>query len=152
MCCNLIQIFFFGASCNKYQSPCIVYLYHNGTHSDLLEYKYGFAVAQTVEHWPIDCKDLISCWNCFGYIFFITYLHSRVWKRVVNLIGGTLPSCSFPSSSAACPEGRTVLTKIPIIPLGESRPPTIENPRLFLPGPFSKVTVWKVAWLDEELV
>ena len=30
-----------------------------------------------------------------------------------------------------------VLTKIPMIPLGESLPPTMLKPRLFFPGPFS---------------
>lgn len=34
--------------------------------------------------------------------------------------------------------------KMPNAPLGLSRPPTIVNPSDFLPGPFSKVTVWKV--------
>lgn len=52
------------------------------------------------------------------------------------------PSLSVPSSTA-CPVGNMVLTKIPMLPLGESRPPTIENPSPFLPWPFSKTTVWK---------
>ena len=52
-----------------------------------------------------------------------------------------LPSCSLPSS-AAWPVGKIVLTKMPILPFGESRPPTMENPRLFFPGPFSNTTVW----------
>lgn len=44
-------------------------------------------------------------------------------------------------SSAACPLGKIVLTKMPMLPLGESRPPTMENPRDFLPRPFSNATV-----------
>ena len=52
-----------------------------------------------------------------------------------------LPSWSLPSS-AAWPVGKMVLTKMPILPFGESRPPTMENPRLFFPGPFSNTTVW----------
>ena len=51
------------------------------------------------------------------------------------------PSWSLPSS-AAWPVGKMVLTKMPILPFGESRPPTMENPRLFFPGPFSNTTVW----------
>lgn len=50
------------------------------------------------------------------------------------------PARSVPSS-AACPEGKTVFTKIPIIPLGESLPPTMLNPRDFIPGPLKKSTV-----------
>ena len=59
------------------------------------------------------------------------------------------PSWSLPFS-AAWPVGKIVLTKMPILPLGESLPPTIEKPKLFLPGPFSKMTVWNDAgtpWL-----
>ena len=33
---------------------------------------------------------------------------------------------------------------MPMIPLGESLPPTMLKPRLFLPGPFSNTMVWKV--------
>jgi hypothetical protein len=33
-----------------------------------------------------------------------------------------------------------VLTKMPIDPFGESRPPTILNPKLFLRDPFENVT------------
>ena len=61
------------------------------------------------------------------------------------------PSCSFPSS-AACPVGRMVLTKIPIMPLGESRPPTMLKPRLFFPGPFSKTSVWKIPLADDDAI
>ena len=50
------------------------------------------------------------------------------------------PSLRLPSS-AACPEWNTVFTKIPILPFGESRPPTTLNPRDFLPGPLWNVTV-----------
>ncbi len=54
-----------------------------------------------------------------------------------------LPSLIVPWS-AAWPLGKIVLTKIPIFPLGESRPPTTLNPRPFFPGPFSNATVWRV--------
>ena len=37
-----------------------------------------------------------------------------------------------------------VLTKMPMIPFGESLPPTMLKPRLFLPAPFSNTIVWKV--------
>lgn len=50
------------------------------------------------------------------------------------------PSLRLPSS-AACPEWNTVFTKIPMLPFGESRPPTTLNPRDFLPGPLWNVTV-----------
>ena len=59
------------------------------------------------------------------------------------------PSWSLPLS-AAWPVGKIVLTKMPMLPLGESLPPTIEKPKLFLPGPFSKMIVWNDAgtpWL-----
>ena len=64
------------------------------------------------------------------------------WKRIVSLSKRylSLPSNNLPFS-AACPVGRMVFTNIPIIPFGESRPPTILNPKLFLPCPFSKTTV-----------
>ena len=42
-----------------------------------------------------------------------------------------------------------VLTKIPMLPFGESLPPTTLNPSPFLPGPFSKVTVWTVHCCNE---
>ena len=51
-----------------------------------------------------------------------------------------VPSLSLPSS-AACPLGKIVFTNIPMLPFGESLPPTTEKPRLFLPRPFSKMTV-----------
>ena len=51
-----------------------------------------------------------------------------------------LPSLTVPWS-AACPLANIVLTKMPICPLGESRPPTTEKPSPFFPGPFSNVTV-----------
>lgn len=45
-----------------------------------------------------------------------------------------LPASKFPSS-AACPLAKIVLTKIPIFPLGESRPPTMLKPSDFIPTP-----------------
>ncbi len=50
-----------------------------------------------------------------------------------------LPSLRVPSS-AACPLGKMDLTKMPMLPRGESLPPTTLNPRPFLPTPFSKTT------------
>ena len=47
------------------------------------------------------------------------------------------PSLRLPVS-AACPRGKIVLTKMPILPFGESIPPTTLKPRPFLPPPFSK--------------
>lgn len=47
-------------------------------------------------------------------------------------------------SSAACPVGRMVFTNIPMIPFGESLPPTMLKPRLFLPAPFSNTIVWNI--------
>lgn len=44
-------------------------------------------------------------------------------------------------SSAAWPFGKMVLTKMPMLPLGESRPPTMEKPRDLRPRPFSNTTV-----------
>lgn len=52
-----------------------------------------------------------------------------------------LPAWSVPSS-AACPEGKTVFTKIPMFPLGESRPPTMLKPKDFIPGPLKKAIVF----------
>jgi hypothetical protein len=44
-----------------------------------------------------------------------------------------------------------VLTKMPMLPLGESLPPTTLNPSPFFPWPFSKVTVWTVHGCCNEL-
>ena len=60
--------------------------------------------------------------------------------RYIFVFQTFLPACKVPSS-AACPVGNTVLTKMPIFPLGESRPPTILKPRDFMPGPLKKVTI-----------
>jgi hypothetical protein len=46
-------------------------------------------------------------------------------------------------SSAACPPGRMLFTKMLSAPRGESRPPTIVKPRPFFPLPFSNMIVWK---------
>lgn len=42
--------------------------------------------------------------------------------------------------SAACPVAKIVLTKMPISPRGESRPPTMLNPSDFFPMPLLKQT------------
>ena len=59
---------------------------------------------------------------------------------IVNEVFLHRPSLSVPKSSA-CPTGKMVLTKIPMLPLGESMPPTTLNPSPFFPGPFSNSTV-----------
>ena len=56
------------------------------------------------------------------------------------MLNDILPSLSTPLS-AAWPTGKMVLTKMPMLPLGESIPPTTLNPSPFLPGPFSNMTV-----------
>lgn len=61
-----------------------------------------------------------------------------------------IPAFNRPSS-AACPFASIVLTKIPKAPFGESRPPTIVNPKDFFPGPFSSITVWKVQIVERGL-
>lgn len=50
-----------------------------------------------------------------------------------------LPATRFPSS-AACPFAKTVFTKMPMLPRGEPRPPTILKPSTFFPDPFSYFT------------
>jgi len=51
------------------------------------------------------------------------------------------PSFRVPSS-AAWPLGKIDLTNMPMLPRGESLPPTTLKPRPFLPLPFSKTTFW----------
>ena len=60
-----------------------------------------------------------------------------------------LPSFMAPWASIACPTGKTVFTKIPIEPLGESIPPTTLKPNPFLPGPFSNSVVCSA--IDKDL-
>ena len=46
----------------------------------------------------------------------------------------------------AWPLGKMVLTKMPMLPFGESLPPTTLKPRPFLPGPFSNAMVCRLYW------
>ena len=120
--------------CNKMRS-----LFHDLTSSivtypDLLSLAMG-----RLTTWRLTPPDLIR----------LNTEMASLWLRPVSVCPFTerisSPSLSLPSS-AACPSPSTVLTKIPKFPLAESRPPIIEKPRDFLPGPFSKLTV-KNVWL-----
>ena len=64
-----------------------------------------------------------------------------------TIILASSPSLRDPVS-AAWPTGNIVLTKMPMLPLGESIPPTTLKPRPFLPPPFSKYTEWRVMERD----
>ena len=67
-----------------------------------------------------------------------------------RLVFGSVLHEASPSfrTPRAWPFGKIVLTYIPMLPLGESFPPTMENPRLFCPGPFSNFTAWMEYWVD----
>jgi len=66
-------------------------------------------------------------------------LHMFIVQATDQPLATRLPSLRVPSS-AACPLGKMDLTKMPMLPRGESLPPTTLNPRPFLPTPFSKTT------------
>lgn len=60
-------------------------------------------------------------------------------KPQMNSIERKIPKKCSPAKrfplSAACPLTKIVLTKIPMLPFGESFPPTIEKPNDFIPAP-----------------
>lgn len=58
------------------------------------------------------------------------------------------PSRRVPSS-AAWPDSKMVLTKMPMLPLGESWPPTMLKPSDLWPAPFWKMTVNRL--MDRDL-
>ena len=87
-------------------------------------------------YYPINyftCQGILGCASPIGRRS-LAILHQKFMLLFV------LPSLTVPWS-AACPLANIVLTNMPICPLGESRPPTTENPSPFFPGPFSNVTV-----------
>ena len=59
---------------------------------------------------------------------------------VATVMAGRQPSRRS-GRSAAWPSGKMVLTKMPMLPRGESIPPTTLKPRPFFPGPFSNSTL-----------
>ena len=72
-------------------------------------------------------------------------MEKGIWGLFVvfGLDNHNLPSRRF-CSSAAWPEGKIDLTKMPMLPLGLSLPPTTLKPRPLLPGPLVKVALWMV--------
>ena len=69
----------------------------------------------------------------------------RSWQTCPFTARISSPALSWPLSMA-CPLGMMLLMKIPRAPRGLSAPPTMVNPRDFLPGPLAKATDRNVHW------
>ena len=91
----------------------------------------GFVMAESVQRLAVHCQNLVA------FLKRIDRLHIRFESTIHKVLRS--PSLSLPSW-LAWPVGRMVLTKMPMLPFAESRPPTIEKPRDFFPWPFSNTT------------
>jgi hypothetical protein len=136
----------------------------NRTRLDFLEECNCLGVCQIMAHLTVHSQQLVSCtvscsinhlapWSvldipCFYRIWRLMTRASPVQSpqsTSVSILPSTpiknLPALRRPSS-AACPPGRMLFTKMLRAPRGESRPPTIVKPSPFFPLPFSNMTVW----------
>ena len=79
-------------------------------------------------------KSCVLLWQCVQH----TRTHSQACRPQSSSTGQCVhvwPPSLRSGRSAAWPSGNIVLTKIPMLPLGESIPPTTLKPSPFFPGP-----------------